>query len=587
MSAEADRSERRFSGIPVFSGIARGVAWVNRFEEETVPHYHVPQSRLNAEVERFEGALNQTRSQIEELQHRIAESVGGTDAGIFEAHLLMVEDRALIDEVIRTVRRDLLNVESVFSQVAARYVRAFNEMDDPYLKERATDIQDVARRVMRNLAGKDVKLWAESGEPHILVAHNLTPSETAQLNRRLVLGFATDVGSKTSHTAIMARSLGIPAVVGLHDISEQIESGAVVLLDGYNGLVVVNPTEATLEEYQALQEKKGEVEQRLLSLRETESKTRDGRHIALSANIESPNDVPLVLNSGAEGVGLFRTEYFYLNSEGMPDEETQYAAYRSVVEPLAPHSVIIRTLDLGGDKVAACLNAPKEENPFLGWRAIRVCLEQPEIFKPQLRAILRAGVHGNIRLMYPMISGVDEVRRANALLEECRKELAQEGKVFAGKIEVGAMIEIPSAAISADLIAAEVDFFSIGTNDLIQYSVAVDRLNDRIAHLYEPTHPAIVRLIRMVVEAARGRGIWTGVCGEMAGDVVFTPLLLGLGVEELSTGPSQLPRVKRAVQSLDLGECRKLVEEISGMDSPLKIYKACERMARECYPDLF
>jgi phosphotransferase system enzyme I (PtsI) len=249
--------------------------------------------------------------------------------------------------------------------------------------------------------------------------------------------------------------------------------------------------------------------------------------------------------------------------------------------------VIIRTLDLGGDKVAACLNAPKEENPFLGWRAIRVCLEQPEIFKPQLRAILRAGVHGNIRLMYPMISGVDEVRRANALLEECRKELAQEGKVFAGKIEVGAMIEIPSAAISADLIAAEVDFFSIGTNDLIQYSVAVDRLNDRIAHLYAPTHPAIVRLIRMVVEAARGRGIWTGVCGEMAGDVVFTPLLLGLGVEELSTGPSQLPRVKRAVQSLDLGECRKLVEEISGMDSPLKIYKACERMARECYPDLF
>ena len=583
---DPQRSEKRFQGLPVSSGVARGVAWVHREEEETAPHYHIPKSRIPQEIERFEEALIKTRHQIQDLQHRISESVGGADAGIFDAHLLMVEDRTLIEEVVRTIERELLNVESVFAQVGGRYVKALSEIDDPYLKERAVDIQDVCRRVMRNLAGKDSKNLEEIGEPHVLIAHNLTPSDTAQLNRRYVLGFATDVGSKTSHTAIMARSLSLPAVVGLHDLSEQIQPGDSVLLDGYNGLVIVNPKVSTIEEYSALEARKGVVERQLLSLRETKSQTRDGRHIALSANIESADDVAAVLQSGAEGVGLFRTEFFYINCDGLPDEQTQYVAYRAAAEPLAPHGVIIRTLDLGGDKVASFLNAPKEENPFLGWRAIRLCLEQPEIFKPQLRAVLRASAHGNIRLMYPMISGVDEVRRANALLEECRGELRAEGIPFSDTLEVGAMIEIPSAAIAADLIATEVDFFSIGTNDLIQYSMAVDRLNDKIAYLYEPTHPAIVRLIRMVVEAGHSKKIWTGVCGEMAGDVVFTPLLLGLGVEELSTGPAQVPRVKRAVQSLEMSECQRLVEEVVGMDSAAAIYAACERVARSHYPDL-
>lgn len=587
MDEPTERSEKRFQGLAVSAGIARGVAWVHRQEEETAPHYHISASRVPGELSRFEEALLKTRLQIQELQGRISDSVGGVDAGIFDSHLLMVEDRTLIDEVVRTIKRELVNVESVFAQVSGRYIKALADIDDPYLKERSVDVQDVSRRVMRNLAGKDMKEWGEMGEPHVLISHNLTPSDTAQLNRRLVLGFATDVGSKTSHTAIMARSLNIPAVVGLHDLSEHVEAGDFVLLDGYNGLIIVNPNAATLEEYSALEVRKEVVEQQLRSLRETESKTRDGKHIVLSANIESAEDVQAVLQSGAEGVGLFRTEFFYINKEELPDEEVQYAAYRAAVEPLFPDSVIIRTLDLGGDKVAACLDSPEEENPFLGWRAIRFCLEQPDVFKPQLRAILRASAHGNVRLMYPMISGVEEVRRANALLEECRRELRAEGKPFSEKIEVGAMIEIPSAALSADLIAPEVDFFSIGTNDLIQYSVAVDRLNDKIAYLYEPTHPAILRLIRMVVEAAHANKIWTGVCGEMAGDVVLTPLLLGLGVDELSTGISQVPRVKRAVQSMEISECLKLVEEVSGMDSPAKIYGACERVAREHYPDLF
>ncbi|MEI6714449.1 MAG: phosphoenolpyruvate--protein phosphotransferase [Verrucomicrobiota bacterium] len=580
------KPEKRFQGVAVSPGIAKGLAWIHRAEEETAPHYHIPEDKLSSELRRFEEALLKTRMQIQEMQSRISDSVGSADAGIFDAHLLVVEDRTVIDEVVRTIKRDHLNVEAVFAQVTGRYIKILSEIDDPYLRERAVDIHDVCRRVMRNLSGKDNREWSAVGEPHILLSHNLTPSDTAQLNRRFVLGFATDVGSKTSHTAIMARSLNIPAVVALHDISESVVSGDLVLLDGYNGLVILNPTEKTLSEYTQIEAQKDEVEKELCTLRETECKTKDGRHISLAANIELPDDVPMVLNSGAEGVGLFRTEFFYINRLDLPDEELQYSAYRSVAERIAPNSAIVRTLDLGGDKVMSSLNLPTEMNPFLGWRAIRFCLERVDVFKTQLRAILRASAHGNVRIMYPMISGVEEVRRANAILAECRDELRREGRPFAEKLEVGAMIEIPSAALSADLIAREVDFFSIGTNDLIQYSIAVDRLNEHIAHLYEPTHPAIIRLIQMVVNAGHAHKIWVGVCGEMAGEIALTPLLLGLGVDELSTGSAQVPRVKRAVQSLDMAVCLNLVEEIKRLDSATAIYAACEKVARDHYPDL-
>ena len=584
MSDPAD--ERRFQGVGVSPGIARGTVFIYSPDDETPPTRHIAESEIPGEIARFEAALISTRSQIAEMQERIAVSIGAKDASIFDAHLLVVEDRTLIDEVLRTLARDKVNIEQVFKSVADRYAKTLSEIDDPYLRERALDIHDVTRRVVNNLMGKQSRDLASIKTPHILLAHNLTPSDTATLNRALVLGFGTDIGSKTSHTAIMARSLNIPAVVGLHDISHQLAAGDHVLLDGYNGLVIVNPSDQTLWEYGELEIRKTAVEEKLTELRETASTTRDGRHVILSANIELPGDVDAVKEHGAEGVGLYRTEFFYLNKEDLPAEEQQYDAYRSVAENVLPHSVIIRTLDLGGDKFMSALNMPAELNPFLGWRAIRFCLERVDVFKTQLRAILRASAVGNVKLMYPMISGVEELRRANVILEECRAELRAEGLAFNQHMEVGAMIEIPSAAVSADILAREVDFFSIGTNDLIQYSIAVDRLNEHIAHLYEPTHPAIIRLIRMTVEAAHAQGIWVGVCGEMAGDILLTPLLIGLGVDELSAGAAVVPRVKRAVQALDFTACQRLVEEIKTLDTAAAILAKCEEVARSHYGEI-
>jgi len=585
--SEPAGEEKRFYGAGVSPGIARGTVFVYRIDDDEEPAVRrIPESEIPAEIARFEAALIQTRAQILEMQERIAEAIGAKDAGIFDAHLLVVEDRTLIDEVLRTLTKDRNNIEHIFQQVANRYSKTLSEIDDPYLRERALDIHDVARRVLHNLMGKQTRPLSSIDTPHILVAHNLTPSDTAQLNRELVLGFATDVGSRTSHTAIMARSMNIPAVVGLHNGSEVLESGQHVLLDGYNGLLILNPNDQTLWEYGELEIKKTQVEEKLTQLRETTSTTLDGRHVVLSANIELPEEVAVVKRNGAEGIGLYRTEFFYINKSELPDEEEQYLNYKRVADEVLPFSVIIRTLDLGGDKFMSALDLPEELNPFLGWRAIRFCLERPEIFKVQLRAILRASIGGNVRMMYPMISGVDELRRANAMLEECKAELRTEGQPFNEEMEVGAMIEVPSAAITADLLAPEVDFFSIGTNDLIQYSIAVDRVNERIAHLYEPTHPSIIRLIKNVVDAGHAHNLWVGICGEMAGEITLTPLLIGLGVDELSTGAALVPRVKRAVQSLDVGYCLKLVEEISQMDSAVQILERCVAVARDHYPEL-
>ena len=578
--------ERRLQGTGVSPGIARGTVFVYRPDDEAAPSRRIEESEIPAEIARFEAALLATRAQILEMQQRIAESTGAKDAGIFDAHLLVVEDRTLIDEVLRRLAADKMNIEHVFQSVAGRYAKTLSEIDDPYLRERALDIHDVTRRIIHNLMGKEARDLSGMSTPHILIAHNLAPSDTAQLNRALVLAFGTDAGSKTSHTAIMARSLSIPAIVGLHDASLQLATGDHVLLDGYNGLLIVHPSDQTLWEYGELEIKKTVVEETLSQLRETASTTRDGRHVILSANIELPEDMELVRQNGAEGVGLYRTEFFYLNKTELPTEDEQYAAYRHVAEAAAPHSIIIRTLDLGGDKFMSTLHMPEELNPFLGWRAIRFCLERVDIFKTQLRAILRASAAGSVKMMYPMISGVDELRRANVILEECRAELRAEGVPFSEDMEVGAMIEIPSAAISADILAKEVDFFSIGTNDLIQYAIAVDRLNEHIAHLYEPTHPAIIRLIRMTVDAAHANELWVGVCGEMAGDIVLTPLLLGLGVDELSAGAGSVPRVKRAVQSLDNAACRQLVEDILHLDSAADILAKCDAVARAHYPEL-
>jgi phosphotransferase system enzyme I (PtsI) len=578
--------ERRFQGVGVSPGLARGTIHVVRDDGDEVARHRIQTTDIPNEIGRFEAALIQTRAQILEMQERIAKSIGAKDAGIFDAHLLVVEDRTLIDEVLRKLEADLCNVEFVFQEVATHYADTLSKIDDPYLRERALDIQDVTRRVIRNLQGKAPKSFLALPEPHILVAHNLTPSDTATMDREYVLGLATDVGSRTSHTAIMSRSLGIPAVVGLHDATEKLESGQQVLLDGYSGLLILDPTPETVWHYAEVEHRKGQVAQQLTGLRETKSTTRDGRHIVLSANIELPDDVEAAPRNGAEGIGLYRTEFLYLNRATLPSEEEQYVTYRKVAEQVRPHPLIIRTFDLGGDKVAGAVDSADESNPFMGERAIRFCLENLDMFKAQLRAIIRASVVGNVKVMFPMISGLEELRRALGVLEECKAELEREGQAFNHGTEVGAMIEIPSAAISAESLAREVDFFSIGTNDLIQYAIAVDRVNERIAHLYEPTHPAVLRLLKMVADAGHAHGIWVGVCGEMAGDLALIPLLLGLGMDELSVGASLVPRVKLAVQSLTQTECHRLVAELLELDTSSAILKRCTAMAQAHYAEL-
>jgi phosphoenolpyruvate-protein phosphotransferase (PTS system enzyme I) len=578
--------EVRFQGIPVAPGIAHARVVVHWLDDEEIPFRTISASELPEEIARFETALIATRAELLEIQQRIADAIGTKDAGVFDAHLLVVEDRTLIDEVLRNLENDRHNVEHAFHQVAEKYCRTLGAIDDPYLRERVVDIEDVARRVIRHLLGKAPRTIASEDKPHIIVARNLTPSDTASINRTFVLGFATEQGSKTSHTAIMARSMNIPAIVGLHDICGRLSSGDDVLLDGYTGLFILNPTPETLQEYGKIELRKEEVEERLGLIRDTASTTSDGRHIILSANIELPEELDDVSSSGAEGVGLYRTEFLYLNRNEPPDEEEQFENYRLVAERSRPHSVIIRTLDIGGDKPSESLKLDQEQNPFLGCRAIRYCLQHPEIFKPQLRAILRAAAVGNVRLMYPMISGIGELRRANAILDECRGELKKEGAVFNPDLEVGIMIEVPSAALSADHLAREVKFFSIGTNDLIQYAIAVDRGNDHIAHLYESTHPSIIRLIKTVVDAARHQGIWTGVCGEMAGDIQLTPLLLGLGVDELSASSTVVPRVKKAVQSLSMPVCETLAREVLDLDTGEAILQRCLEIVRSCYGEL-
>ena len=585
--SESARQEIRFEGVGVSPGMACSKIHVVRDDLDDVVRYRIAPSQIPDEIGRFETALIQTRMQILEMQQRIAESIGAKDAAIFDAHLLVVEDRTLIDEVLRKLETDLCNVEWVFQEVATRYAETLNKIDDPYLRERALDIQDVTKRVIRNLQGKAPKTFLALSEQHILIAHNLTPSDTASINRANVLGIATDVGSRTSHAAILARSLNIPAVVGLHDITAKLETGQHVLVDGSDGLLIIDPAPETVAHYAEIESRRARVVARLKELRTTRSTTRDGHHIVLSANIELPEDVEAVAANGAEGIGLYRTEFLYLNRTTLPTEHEQFETYRRVAERLRPDPLIIRTFDLGGDKLApGTVDIADELNPFLGWRAIRLCLEHIDIFKTQLRAILRASAVCNIKIMFPMISGLEELRRAKAVLAECKDELRRSGIPLGEEIEVGAMIEIPSAAICANALAPEVNFFSIGTNDLIQYTLAVDRVNEKLAHLYEPTHPAILRLLKMIAEAAHTNHIWVGVCGEMAGDVALIPLLLGLGMDELSAGATLVPRVKRAVQSLAIPECRELVEETLKLNTASEILARCLELADKRYGDL-
>jgi phosphotransferase system enzyme I (PtsI) len=565
-------------GISASDGIAYGEVFLYLQTELEVPAYQVDPGKRAEEIARFEHGLVVTRQQITKIKNEVEHNLGPDEARIFDAHLMVLEDEALIAETIREFENTGANIETCFNNVAQRYVKAFDEINDEYLRERAGDIRDVAQRVLQNLLGQAAHNLSELAEKRIVVANDISPSDAASIDRSAAIGIVTDSGSKTSHAVIVARSLKIPAVVGVRDLTTRVKSGDRVLVDGYDGVVMVNPTEQTLFRYGRIQTEKKTFESRLLAASRLPAETLDGVHVTLLANIEKVEEVSQAKDCQAEGVGLFRTEYLYLNSSHLPGEEEQFAAYKAVAEAFAPQPVVIRTLDLGGDKPMETIPGliHHETNPFLGFRAIRLCLEHPAMFKEQLRAILRASAFGKVRMMYPMISGAEELTRANAVLEEAREELRRRGERFDEKMEVGSMIEIPSAAATADILAQHCHFFSIGTNDLIQYLLAIDRGNDHIAHLYEPTHPAVLRVIKRVVDDAHQHRLPVSVCGEMAGDPVFTPLLLGLGVDELSMSSPSLPAVKYFVRAMKMSDARQLAAEALTLSDPKEIYARAE-----------
>ena len=583
MTQTMDRTERVFRGTAVSPGFAIGVVRHVGATFEEPQARKVPAAHVEYEVVRFRTAIKSTRRELEGLISQLDGPIDREAREVLDMHLLVLEDSALMDPVEAAIQEDHDCAEAAYFRVARLHMEAFQRMTDAYFRERALDIRDVAQRVLRHLHGKPLE-EKEVGAPAICISLDLTPSETANLDRTQVLGFAIEHGSKTSHTAIVARSLGLPAVVHLHGICKELHTNDIVLLDGHAGLLILNPREETRARYTALIEAERLRRELLESECREPAVTLDGRRIAVGANVEFIEELRQIPTSGAEGIGLFRTEFLYLEDRHT-GEARLTETYITVAASAAPELVIFRTLDLGGDKLDP--GNEVEANPFLGWRGIRVSLTRKDFFKRQLRAILKASAHGNVAIMYPMISSVQEVIAANSLVEECRRELCAEGIAVAERVQVGAMIEVPSAATTSDLIAPHVDFFSIGTNDLTQYTLAVDRVNERVADLYQPTHPGVLRLIKTVVESAHRQKIWTGMCGEMAGDVSVMPLLLGLGLDELSAATSQVARVKHAVRKLDYAACVALANELMRESDPEVIWRKSAEMAAHAYPELF
>lgn len=582
------KQERVISGIAASPGIVIAPVRVIARGFASPDIYTVHQDDIAGEKERFFFALERTRGQIQHLQSRLGMLSGLEEKQIFDAHLLVLKDRLILDQVEKRIEEERQNAEFAFYAVMQNYLEAMRRINDDYLKERAADLDDICQRVLLNFSSnqEDISRPLQGLAPHILVSYDLSPSETVGLDRKNVLGFVTEQGSTNSHTAILARSLGLPAIVGLEENIIGITTLSLGILDGYKGQLILNPQEETLSKYKALEEKKQALRRELDAMRSQKTQTVDGHSLELAANMEFVEELALVRESGAEGIGLFRTEFYLLEGGKLPSEEEQAKVYTQVVQSIAPHRVIVRTLDAGGDKLPLEHVTTPEPNPFLGWRGIRISLDRQDFFKEQLRAVLRASAKGKIAIMFPMVSGVREVRRAKALLQEAQDALAKEGIPFDPSLEVGVMIEIPSAALMAREIAREVDFFSIGTNDLIQYTVAADRINPYVAHLYNPTHPSVIRLMHGVVEAGREAGIWTGVCGEMAGDLALLPLLVGLGVNELSVGSHGLPRIKRAICSLSQEACSAMLDQALQADSSPLIAELSLHMARQCYPEL-
>ena len=562
----AGKKEILFHGIPASPGIAIAPVYLSGPQEKhtvVVENAQIAPESADSEIELFKQSLERTRNEIKDLQSTLRDSLDERDAAIFDAHLLIVDDRMLSTEVVNLIRKKLLPARSAFRQTIERYISAMSSMPDQYLRERAADIQDVANRILANLDGlTDRKNVASFTGPVIVIAKDLTPSDTATLDRSHVTGFAIETGSPTSHTAILARSMKIPAVVGMRRIFERLTNGDKVIIDGYLGMVIIHPEPETIEFY----EEKLRRQERLLAELEKENRmlaeTTDGYVIQLMANVEGIEGIEEVKKSCSEGIGLFRTEYLFMNKPVLPDEETQFQVYKKLAELMPDQPVIIRTLDVGGDKFDAAISLPKEPNPFLGMRAIRLGLSRPELLKNQLRALLRAGVYGDIKILFPMISSLEELEGLLHLLEQLKDELRERGIPFKDDMQVGVMIEIPSAVLIADQLAKKADFFSIGSNDLVQYTLAVDRSNEKVAKLYNPMHPAVIELIAMAAKAARDNQIWISCCGELASDPLFTPLLVGLGVQELSMSPGALPAVRRTIRRLSMAEAEALVQDI-------------------------
>jgi phosphotransferase system enzyme I (PtsI) len=579
--------ELRLRGVAVSPGIVIGKAYVRRPDEIVVPNFVVDATKVNEEIERFRAGVQATRVEIRATQERLAEQIGDDHAKIFDAHLLILEDVKAIEDTETLIHTELMCAEFALNRVIGRVLDSFDRIGDPYLRERRTDIQDVRRRLLRNLTGQEVRSFGAFNEESVIVAPDLTPSDTAMIDRRFVLGVATEFGGRTSHAAILARSYGIAAVVGIDGLATQIRNGDPIVVDGNTGVVVVRPTPATLSEYEVARQRFVELERQMLTLKEYPAITLDGRKIELSANIKSPEDAALAIAKGAKGVGLYRTEYFFLTRSDLPSEDQQVEAYSKVLRELAPETVIFRTLDIGGDKFASYLGPGTSElNPFLGWRGIRFLLTRHDIFRTQLRAFLRASTAGKLKIMFPMITGLEEVRQAQALLAEVKRDLESEGYAYDRQIEVGIMIETPAAVAIADLLARECDFFSIGSNDLIQYTLAVDRGNARISYLYEPMHPSILRLVRNTVEAGHAHGIWVGMCGEVAGDPLYSVLLVGLGLDELSISAYMIPEVKRIIRSITYDEAKSLVRRVMGLATAAEIRKLVASVMHERFPEL-
>ena len=575
MPEETSKPEIILEGIAASAGVAHGTALLYLQKELDVPSYDLSPDAIDAENERFDQAILKTREEITHVRNKVAASLGEGEARIFDAHLMVLEDSALLEEVNSELRATNKNIESCYNKIAQRYISFFSSMEDDYLKERVTDIQDVSRRLLQNLIGMKQSTLGELAAHSIIVSEDITPSDTADIDPAKLLGFITDVGGQTSHSVIMARSMRIPAGVGLHDATQKIQTGDPILVDGYDGVVVINPSENRLFKYGKLVSERRKLDEIYHSVITEQSQTKDGSAIDLMSNIEGAYEMDQVVAMCSNGVGLFRTEGIFLRHHGYPPESVQYAEYIAVAKAAGDTPVIIRTLDLGGDKT---LNGShmKEDNSFMGFRAIRFCLENQDIFKTQLRAILRASTLGNVKLMYPMISGVIELQRANQVLNEVKAELRSEQVAFNEAIEIGAMVEIPSAAVTIDLLATEVDFFSIGTNDLIQYLMAVDRLNDRVAHLYEPTHPAVLRTLKSIIDESNRLGKPVSVCGEIAGDPIYVSLLLGMGATSLSLTSSMLPEVKYFIRNIRIDDARALVEEVLQINDPVAVLRRLE-----------